>query len=738
MAGPRSKRKRPNNDDAPSSATTRRRQRDPVSGAEPAKIQKNEEPNKAASSGAPDPVSEVEDKVLESTNDTLLAGDASDENKKAQDQTSGSQEDLTSSNPAGDIKKELLNGQSEAPQSSAAEEKDKDADKTPSGLEETRESKIRERLKHRKLLLQRVRQSRKAAREQLEAAVESAPSASAAKEGDEEEIVSFRNMTREMVSLARKQARLDAEAPAGEKRTSLSLRRGSSVGKRMNAALSSLAPGGASAFIEEVAYQVLQPPAVAKASVVPRPPAPAVPSLTPLPAVSRATSTVMPALPQSALKAPPSIATNRGTTGQKTQKTAFNTGPRGMSSTASAPSAKPPLHTGLSGSGLPPNRLAQPTVVCAEAVSLRERRNGIRGKLITIINERQKQVDRASRDSLGSWEETDSVPPPGSSKRPYHATRAVIIKGPASAPHLPRRRTTHWDYLLEEMRWAATDFIEERKWKTSTARTLGKAISSPKESPVFPQAIKTPESARNERSSAPPSSVSNDEEMEDVTGLEATFKAEKEIEGSNDTAQRRSYTEHSCEHDESARKVAKIISSMVSELSASVIDNGAFADSDNGYNKALRRHQEARKQLERDDEATGSDIAEESVKNDPADKECSSKNGEKETEGEEPDREKIFQDISDQVDQLLEKTKNSGIKSTTAKTPGLQLSLSITQSKTIDLIEDHWTRLEAGAVMSGPFAAGKTISACTLLWKHRSGGPQLLVCSPASLVCSCR
>ena len=36
----------------------------------------------------------------------------------------------------------------------------------------------------------------------------------------------------------------------------------------------------------------------------------------------------------------------------------------------------------------------------------------------------------------------------------------------------PRHRKTHWDYLLEEMQWLATDFANERRWKINAARKV--------------------------------------------------------------------------------------------------------------------------------------------------------------------------------------------------------------------------------------------------------------------------
>lgn len=34
------------------------------------------------------------------------------------------------------------------------------------------------------------------------------------------------------------------------------------------------------------------------------------------------------------------------------------------------------------------------------------------------------------------------------------------------------RPKSHWDYLLEEMQWMATDFAQERKWKMATAKKV--------------------------------------------------------------------------------------------------------------------------------------------------------------------------------------------------------------------------------------------------------------------------
>lgn len=45
------------------------------------------------------------------------------------------------------------------------------------------------------------------------------------------------------------------------------------------------------------------------------------------------------------------------------------------------------------------------------------------------------------------------------------------LRQPPRVPE-PKRRETHWDFLLREARWLREDFKEERKWKVATARTV--------------------------------------------------------------------------------------------------------------------------------------------------------------------------------------------------------------------------------------------------------------------------
>jgi chromatin modification-related protein VID21 len=50
------------------------------------------------------------------------------------------------------------------------------------------------------------------------------------------------------------------------------------------------------------------------------------------------------------------------------------------------------------------------------------------------------------------------------------------LRQPKRAPE-PIRPTSHWDVLLQEVRWMRTDFREERKWKLTVARNLAYACA---------------------------------------------------------------------------------------------------------------------------------------------------------------------------------------------------------------------------------------------------------------------
>jgi len=66
--------------------------------------------------------------------------------------------------------------------------------------------------------------------------------------------------------------------------------------------------------------------------------------------------------------------------------------------------------------------------------------------------------------------------------------------------HEPPRKKAHWDYLLEEMQWLATDFAQERRWKRNMARKVSKSVMKyHQDKKMKEQRAKKEESARLRR-----------------------------------------------------------------------------------------------------------------------------------------------------------------------------------------------------------------------------------------------
>jgi hypothetical protein len=172
------------------------------------------------------------------------------------------------------------------------------------------------------------------------------------------------------------------------------------------------------------------------------------------------------------------------------------------------------------------------------------------------------------------------------------------------------------------------------------------------------------------------------------------------------------------------------------------------AASNEEFRISLHRHNLARKKLNGDESAVEEALVSlkdaDSQNDGTASQENTSKSPEGESEaansdsalpGDSSERDRLFEKFSEVLDESVEQMENYTCKLKIATTvPGLEMEFSEGQAKVIDRIDSYWSRFGCGAVLGGTMSSGKTISACTLLWKKRSDGPQLLLCSHASLV----
>jgi hypothetical protein len=412
-----------------------------------------------------------------------------------------------------------------------------------------------------------------------------------------------------------------------------------------------------------------------------------------------------------------------------------------------------PLHLGANPIALPPNRLAhQPKVNFPEAVAFREKRDMIQSKLRALLERDQNQRDSRTTESVEEQRRSSSIPSiKGSSKKPF--SRSLVGSETRPPLQLPGRRKTQWDCLLQEMSWMATDFIEERKWKISSARTIASVIPTPGLAvlPISPS-VRKPDATTRE-ADARLSNISSDfKECKMETPEKVDIQEHAKRKFPSDKAKpvdQRQYPKSSMEDTKMARRVGRIISSMITELRAATREAGSMGLTDKPHTEALVRYQQNRSNLltERAIDSQSVDTADK-VQSEPSTSNkvdvnvATTKIAEEaqDVEMKEEAEEPTFDSITECINNLHKIHGNRTRSKSTAKYTANALSLeklilSTDQKETVDFVEKLWSSsAPTGAVLVGPAASGKSMAVCTLLWKQRSKGLQMLVCPPTSVV----
>ena len=578
---------------------------------------------------------------------------------------------------------------------------------------------------------------------------------------DNEEIERYKETCQRAVEANRKQ-RAQASEMAVEKRSSVSLRRGSGVGKRMNDALSSLAPGSGATSSLPLNDSNASMPATSGSETFP--PAPAMSLQMPMENSKQAALYASQQRVQPVKSGGMYLPTNlkhgsgqqgarkrSGSTGQRTAKTY-----QGSSSLSHGTSLLP-LHVGTGGSGtsgLPINRLAHPMVDFPEARNLREKRDIIRTKLNALIHERLERIqqtntaDKADADGAAQLRSFAALTEkPSLEECRLALPRMVLERGVNSPSKLPRRRKTHWDYLLEEMRWLATDFVEERKWKMASGRTLASSIVTNR----LNAAALVEKKAHNDDGKG---EGENPVEEMKVCATEDTGAGSNMISDPSEEAGARKYTHPIPSDTTSVRLTAHIISDMMAEVWMGAMDCGLSASSDEPLMAALARHHKHRMAVKKIEEAGGlqsmsskqpaplqtgfeEDKENGSGKTNTGDEEKSISVLETENETVESIRFTNLsnEDISERITLATDSVKNRTIRRNRGKPTKEPVALGSEQRKAADFVEFVWGGDDSAApCLSGPIGTGKTVLSCSLLWKRRSEGPQLVVCPPTRLV----
>lgn len=722
MSLTRNKRKRPENDVTAMAPASRRRSRDSRATADPSVSQD------LGCSSNPSTIALTTDAESKTENiscdkDTTKTSQLVPDPETADPGTGSIDEGTTPRVPL-----HVSSGGDDAPNTSA---ENPDPDATDRTL------KIRDLIAHRSLLLSRIRLCRSAADKRLvdtKAAAQTMGSTSGGplrEMTDDEEIESYREMSR-LASQAAKRARGDGEAQA-EKRTSLSLRRGSGVGKRMNAALSSLAPGTSSHIAGNSSPVSIQGPVATdganflKSTTVSGPPSMA-PSEQLIP--GQITGASQPSnVPKSAKAVTQRQSSFGGSDGKQIRPSAgkafkSNTAtiPRTSSVTKvdQVPTSTRPGHLVPSA----PPRTQQPKPIFTKGVMLRQERDRIQAKLAELMERQSMATGVSVRESEASSNTHPAM------------SRCSSMEIPPKV-ELPKRRKTHWDRLLQEMSWLATDFIEERKWKMSSARAVSHSIIS---SGISVGKINA--TLQKSRIVAVPSKIDTKGTV-NASIIQSTIPPEQSNDSCRVPDDDKKYPRPSSEDNKMAKKAARLASSMISELVVAVHKAGAMGSTDEFHAEALDRYTKVRDKLFNDTIPTSKpplgqimDTIDEgnSVRGTvQVHKEDMSKGD----DFEDYSGEVTFSDISRRINDLGTvhgRHNKFSFKELATAVVGKKLKPSSDQKAMIEFVDGVWNNSSAGAMLTGIPTSGKTVATCCVLWKNRTHGPQLIICPPASMV----
>ena len=348
---------------------------------------------------------------------------------------------------------------------------------------------------------------------------------------------------------------------------------------------------------------------------------------------------------------------------------------------------------------------------------------------------------------------------------------------PPPPPRLPVRRKTHWDCLLDEMKWMATDFHEERKWKMAAGTMLSSAIRvyKPRKKSSTTSICATPTKKADAFRGAP---VSTSSSRSSPKSLEFIG-----ISGDGDIDQ--IYVDASSDDVECAKKVSRLMSmsildhwdsiassrceeqslgrqrfQMVKEVSSSTGDSVKIVQfvKSNGRLDTLRHPAEGNDSIQKKNSLVG----------------CSSLPS--------SHRELGFGEISSRiklsnktVNILKEKTASELLKEKQYQMYKQSMKTGVElddgQLHAVHFLECSWdttinsnstncyvgnsAQCENGtlaakssfdddticspisAIIRGEVGIGKTVAVCALLWRNRNNGPQLILCSPGALVRAC-
>eukprot|EP00984_Skeletonema_dohrnii_P031906 scaffold25045_cov100-Skeletonema_dohrnii-CCMP3373.AAC.1 len=401
----------------------------------------------------------------------------------------------------------------------------------------------------------------------------------------------------------------------------------------------------------------------------------------------------------------------------------------------------------------PTDKSTQYMTLSANAIRLRDRRDELALKLSNLL-QKQHHVGSGEKKRKAAADVDESSPFTPRKKKDVKTktTQSSSLTKLSSlsemgktkeATRLPPRRMTQWDCVLEEMRWMASDFIQERKWKVACGKSLS---SSVKQQHIDGQTLASAKSAKGKSKHTPSKSDDVSAAATETPSSSSLSKPTSSTKSTTKSADSKSsdrrkmsisdsnplYVDPSNDDVEHSRKISQLLSLTVSDHWDVTSNKGAFPLTDDDYKAGYERFRKVRGELL-------GETSEISVK--------SSANASSPPSAPFTFQELEFDVISKKMQESV--TAINSLKAETdealSKERAMQkyrkslicgVELSNAQLKAVHFIESIWgTRegMSVAAVLGGNVGNGKTIVGCSTLWKNRHAGAQLVLCSPASL-----
>ena len=292
---------------------------------------------------------------------------------------------------------------------------------------------------------------------------------------------------------------------------------------------------------------------------------------------------------------------------------------------------------------------------------------------------------------------------------------------PSQPPRFPKRIRTQWDCVLDEVKWLATDFIEERKWKTASSTKLSNELMK-----------HTKEGKKQRRGSVSARRANGKVGSTPAKATEA--RGRRYVADTNPL-----FVKPSGEDLKHTRNVAQLMSSTINSQWDRIV---------NGDECASEEKRSSRFGLVKcemigscDESSPETDFSAEQVQ-----ETC----GVTDTKQQQHSSNELDNDqITAQLQLIARSMKSIRVQCSAAFVHGdcrqsmnCSVELNSSQLESVNLMDNCWTRTgssvtaspRSAVLLGGNLGCGKTVSACALLWKYRDIGRQLIVCSSDALV----